>query len=61
MPARSITREQILAWKVRGKVPGKRTELFNAEWESLCELAIQALEQQEELEALRNEIEILKR
>ena len=60
MPARFLTKEQILAWRYEGRSPGKRTQLFNAEWESLCDLAIQALEQQEELEQLRNEIIILR-
>jgi len=60
MVARLLTSTQIIAWKIAGKTPGKRTELFNAEWESLCELALEALELRAECEALRNELETLK-
>ena len=55
MAARNLTSEQILRWKIQGLSPGKRALIFNAEWESLCDLAIQALETADELETLRLE------
>lgn len=60
MLARQLSVEQIQRWKVQGRSPGLRTNLFNAEWETLCELACEALKTREELERLRNENELLR-
>jgi hypothetical protein len=56
MSARQLTKAQIQAWKIQGRTPGKRTELFNAEWETLCELAIQALDDTELIENFQLEL-----
>jgi hypothetical protein len=56
MPARELTAAQIQAWKIAGRTPGRRSDLFNAEWESLCELALEALQLREELEILQAEL-----